>query len=329
MNEQQIEKLNEKAREHQGSLNTIIENLASIVFGAESTSRSLLRAILSSGHVLLEGLPGLAKTMLADSFARLLSLDFKRIQFTPDLLPADVTGGEVLNMKEGEFYTRKGPLFTNILLADEINRAPAKVQSALLEAMAEKKITIGLETFRLDEPFMVMATQNPVEQEGTYPLPEAQTDRFMFKVLVEYPNKNDELRMLDTHSTGKKIDLQPCMSREDILELRQVCDSVYADERLKNYIVDLVQATRNLKETAPEIAGFVDFGASPRASLALLRGARANAVLDGRGFAIPEDVREIAHETLRHRLILSYNALAEDIDSNLILNTLLQKIEVP
>ena len=329
MDQAEIDKLTERVKAH----NTINENIqteiAKVVFGAEGITRTLLRALLTGGHVLLEGLPGLAKTMLAETFANLLGINFKRIQFTPDLLPADLTGAEILNPKDVSFSTRKGPIFTNVLLSDEINRAPAKVQSALLEAMAEQKVTIGLETFQLSEPFMVLATQNPIEQEGTYPLPEAQMDRFMFKVIFDYPSKEDEIEMLEKHGTTEKKSVLAITNEKEILEARTLCDQIYVDEKLKTYIVDLVRTTRNLKEIDESMASYVDLGASPRAGLALLKGAKANAFLDGRGFTIPEDVREIATQVLRHRILLSYAALAEDVDSTLIINTLVQKVEVP
>ena len=324
-----IEILTKKVQEHNKPILDIINQISQVILGGTDLASSLTKAFLSSGHVLLEGLPGLAKTLLAETYSTLLGLSFKRVQFTPDLLPTDLTGGEIYNAQTGNFTTRKGPLFTNLLLADEINRAPAKVQSALLEAMAEKKITIGLETFPLEEPYMVIATQNPIEQEGTYPLPEAQMDRFMLKVLVGYPDKASEIEMLNVHGGLHKKEIKPQVSYEQIQLAREVCDQIYADDKLKKYIIELIHATRNVSEIDPSLAEYIDCGASPRASLALLRGAKANAFLQGRGFAIPEDVKEIALEVLRHRIHLNYNALAEEIKADLIIKTLIQKVEVP
>ena len=263
-----------KIQDQNAGIKKIHQQISERVFGAEDLSTSLIIAILSGGHVLLEGLPGLAKTLLAETFSQLIDVDFKRIQFTPDLLPADLTGGEVLNMKEGTFQLRQGPVFTNLLLADEINRAPAKVQSALLEAMAEKKVTIARQTILLNEPFMVLATQNPIEQEGTYPLPEAQTDRFMFKVLVDYPGLEDERRMLKTHGKLSIAPLKPISNSKEILKARALCEQVYVDEKLETYIIDLVRATRSLKDIDESLHTYVDFGASPRASPGSIRSAR-------------------------------------------------------
>ena len=329
MDQKQIDELTVRVRDSNAFAHEVLERTGKIVLGSERLTASLLRAILSGGHVLLEGLPGLAKTLLAETFAALLDADFKRIQFTPDLLPTDLTGGEVLDTTRGQFYTRKGPVFTNILLADEINRAPAKVQSALLECMGEKKVTIGGETHALEEPYLVMATQNPIEQEGTYPLPEAQTDRFMFKVIAEYPSRENELQMLEVHAGIARPKPAAVVKKSDIIAARSLCETIYADERLRNYIVDLTRATRKTEDLDESLRAYIDYGASPRASLALLRGARANAFIEGRGFAIPEDVREVARETLRHRILLGYTALAEDVDVDTVINTVLQKVPVP
>ena len=285
---------------------------------------------MTDGHILLEGVPGLAKTLAVRTVAKALQLDFRRIQFTPDLLPADVVGTQIYNPRTGDFSVKRGPVFANVVLADEINRAPAKVQSALLEAMQERQVTIGDQTYELPQPFIVLATQNPIEQEGTYPLPEAQVDRFMMKVIVDYPNRAEELTILDRMGTLEpKLDVRPVLAAAELTELRRAVDSIYVDEKVKAYIVDLVQATRKPGEYGLELTGLIQYGASPRATIALVRAARAQAFLDGRGYVTPQDVKSAAPDILRHRLLVSYEAEAEELKPEDLLNRILDKLPVP
>jgi len=300
------------------------------VIGQKAMMESILIGILADGHVLLEGLPGLAKTTAVKAFADAVSLNFKRIQFTPDLLPADLLGTTIYNAKESCFETRKGPLFTNLVLADEINRAPSKVQSALLEAMQERTITIGDETFHLEEPFLVLATQNPIEQEGTYPLPEAQVDRFLLKVKVNYPGKTDEMRILESVSGSGLKKPNVVATKEDILKARQLVKSVYVDERIREYIVNLVLATRDPASVKRnDLVSFIEVGASPRASIGLAQAAKAHAFIQGRAYVTPEDVKAVAMEVMRHRLILSYEAEAEEVSAETIVQKILDSVDVP
>jgi MoxR-like ATPase len=286
--------------------------------------------LLTDGHILLEGVPGLAKTLAVRTVARALQLEFRRIQFTPDLLPADVVGTQIYNPRTGEFTVKKGPVFANVILADEINRAPAKVQSALLEAMQEKQVTIGERTYELPLPFLVLATQNPVEQEGTYPLPEAQVDRFMLKVVIDYPSRAEELMILERMGPIEAlIDVQPVLSATELNDLRRAVDAIYVDDKVKGYIVDLVQATRRPGEYGLELTGLIQYGASPRATIALGRVARAQAFLDGRGYVTPQDVKSAAPDVLRHRLLVSYEAEAEELKAEDILTRILDKLPVP
>jgi MoxR-like ATPase len=290
----------------------------------------MLVGLLANGHILLEGVPGLAKTMAVTVLSRAIRADFKRIQFTPDLLPADLIGTQIYRQSDGEFFTRKGPVFANIILADEINRAPAKVQSALLEAMQERQITIGQETFALPDPFLVLATQNPIEQEGTYPLPEAQLDRFMLKLKIDYPSKEDERVILDRMAqTNKKFDIAGVVSPQEILDARSVVDEIYIDEKIKDYIVDIVYATRQPEKYGLDIKPFISYGASPRATIFLALAAKANAFIQGRGYVTPQDVKTIGYDVLRHRLIVSYEAEAEDKTSEDIIKQIFDNIEVP
>ncbi|MCE9626870.1 MAG: AAA family ATPase, partial [Candidatus Eisenbacteria bacterium] len=283
----------------------------------------------TGGHVLLEGVPGLAKTLAVSSLAKALSLKFRRIQFTPDLLPADLTGTLIYNPKEGTFSAKKGPLFSNIVLADEVNRAPAKVQSALLEAMQEKQVTLGDETHVLDEPFLVLATQNPVEQEGTYPLPEAQSDRFMLKVKVGYPERADEKEILRRAGLGKMPDLTPQATREEVLEAREALSSVYVDDKIQEYVLDLVSATRRPKDFGLPLESLIQFGASPRATLFLVRGAMGFALVRGRPYVLPDDVKAVALDVLRHRIQVSYEAEAEGVDGEEVARRILEQVRVP
>ena len=325
-----IQELSEKIKEQSGFCSALLREVEDTVIGQKDMMESILIGILADGHVLLEGLPGLAKTTAVKAFSDAVSLDFKRIQFTPDLLPADLVGTTIYNAKESCFETRRGPLFTNLVLADEINRAPSKVQSALLEAMQERCITIGDNTYRLDEPFLVLATQNPIEQEGTYPLPEAQVDRFLLKVKVSYPNKVDEMRILEAVSGNGLKQPTAVASKQDILASRQLVKSVYVDERIREYIVNLVAATRDpasIKRN--DLVNFISVGASPRASIGLAQASKAHAFIQGRAYVTPEDVKAVAMEVMRHRIILSYEAEAEETSSETVVQKILDSVEVP
>lgn len=301
-----------------------------VIVGQSHLIDSLLIGLLSGGHILLEGLPGLAKTLAIKTLSQLISADYKRIQFTPDLLPADVVGTLMYSQKQEDFSVKKGPIFSNFILADEINRAPAKVQSALLEAMQEHQVTIGDETFKLPNPFLVMATQNPIEQEGTYPLPEAQVDRFMLKVLISYPKKEEEAQIIRQQIRPESQQIRPVVSIADILELRRLAAEVYIDEKIERYIVDIVFATRQPADYGLEnFKSFISFGASPRASINLALAARSYALMKGRGYVIPEDVRAVCYDVLRHRIGLSYEAEAQDLTSDELIKEILNRVEVP
>ena len=300
------------------------------IVGQSHLIDSLLIGLLSGGHILLEGLPGLAKTLAIKTLSQLISADYKRIQFTPDLLPADVVGTLMYSQKQEDFSVKKGPIFSNFILADEINRAPAKVQSALLEAMQEHQVTIGDETFKLPNPFLVMATQNPIEQEATYPLPEAQVDRFMLKVLISYPKKEEEAQIIRQQIRPESQQIRPVVSIADILDLRRLAAEVYIDEKIERYIVDIVFATRQPADYGLEhFKSFIFFGASPRASINLALAARSYALLKGRGYVIPEDVRAVCYDVLRHRIGLSYEAEAQDLTSDELIKEILNRVEVP
>lgn len=300
------------------------------IVGQSHLIDSLLIGLLSGGHILLEGLPGLAKTLAIKTLSQLISADYKRIQFTPDLLPADVVGTLMYSQKQEDFSVKKGPIFSNFILADEINRAPAKVQSALLEAMQEHQVTIGDETFKLPNPFLVMATQNPIEQEGTYPLPEAQVDRFMLKVLISYPKKEEEAQIIRQQIRPESQQIRPVVSIADILELRRLAAEVYIDEKIERYIVDIVFATRQPADYGLEnFKSFISFGASPRASINLALAARSYALMKGRGYVIPEDVRAVCYDVLRHRIGLSYEAEAQDLTPDELIKEILNRVEVP
>ncbi len=306
------------------------DEIGRVIVGQEQMLHHMLIGILSNGHILLEGVPGLAKTMTVSCLARSINTGFSRIQFTPDLLPADVIGTLIYQPQSGNFTVKKGPIFSNIILADEINRAPAKVQSALLEAMQERHVTIGDTTHPLPQPFLVMATQNPIEQEGTYPLPEAQVDRFMLKVTVSYPSPAEERQILDRMAyTNPEQNLQPVMSPEDIIRARQAVDEIYIDDKIKDYIVSLVVATRDPAAFKLDMKGLIQYGASPRATIMLTLGAKAGAFLAGRGFVTPQDVKDIAPAILRHRVIISYEAEAEEQTSEDIVKTILDHVPVP
>ncbi|MEX0929482.1 MAG: MoxR family ATPase [Balneolales bacterium] len=326
-----IQALGEEIREASAFIGDIHQELGKVIIGQEYMIDRLLTGLLSNGHVLLEGVPGLAKTLTVSSLAGAIATKFQRIQFTPDLLPADLIGTLIYNQKLGDFTVKKGPIFANIILADEINRSPAKVQSALLEAMQEKQVTIGDETFKLTEPFLVLATQNPVEQEGTYPLPEAQVDRFMLKIKVDYPTEIEELEIMRRMArTNNKEKINNVINPDDILHAREVINDIYMDEKVEQYIIDLVFSTRKpLEYNLKSIDGLIDFGASPRASINLNLAARAQAFIKHRAYVTPEDVREIALDVLRHRIILTYEAEAEDITTEDVVKTIMNTIAVP
>ena len=327
-----LSKASNKIAEQGELVNRIRDEVGKVIVGQEKLIDRLILALVANGHILLEGVPGLAKTLSVNTLAKTLGLDFKRISFTPDLLPADVVGTLIYSPKTGEFSPKKGPVFTNLLLADEINRAPAKVQSALLESMQERQVTIGETTYKLPEPFLVLATQNPIEQEGTYPLPEAQVDRFMFKCLVETPSKSDERRIMDRFAQQAKApEAKTVCTPEDIAVLRETLREVYCDEKVGDYILDIVFATREPEKTKglESLKEQIQVGASPRATLCINLAARANALMHGRAYATPQDVKEIAHDVLRHRILLTYEAEAENVTSDTIIDKILSTIPVP
>lgn len=326
-----LQEANARVAEESVFVDALLSNIGKVVVGQQYMIERLLIGLLGDGHVLLEGVPGLAKTLTVSTLAQAIGTKFQRIQFTPDLLPADLIGTLVYNQKQGDFFIKKGPIFANIILADEINRTPAKVQSALLEAMQERQVTIGDTTFKLEQPFLVLATQNPIEQEGTYMLPEAQVDRFMLKIRVGYPTRQDELEIMRRMArTGTKEKVEPVVSPEQILRARQVINQLYVDEKIEQYIVDLVFATREpAKYRLRDLEGLIEFGGSPRATINLNLAARAHAFLKHRAYITPEDVRSVAMDVLRHRVITSYEAEAEDVTSEQIVQRILDTIEVP
>lgn len=326
-----ITAINDKVKQESIFVQGLTAEIEKVIVGQRYLIERLLVGLLSNGHVLVEGVPGLAKTMSIKTLAATINTKFQRIQFTPDLLPADLIGTLIYNPKEGGFSTKKGPLFSNIILADEINRAPAKVQSALLEAMQERQVTIGEHTFKLDEPFLVMATQNPIEQEGTYPLPEAQIDRFMLKVNITYPNMEEEHKILKRMSfTDKKIEVSAVVSPADIIRARSVVDEVYMDEKIEKYILDIVFATRDPKKyKLDDLTSLIQYGASPRASIYLTVASKAYAFVQGRGYVTPQDIKSIGPDILRHRVIVSYEAEAEEKTSDDIIKRIFEEIEVP
>lgn len=325
-----IRELNDLIASKSNFLNMIRTGMRHRIVGQKHLIDSLLIALLANGHVLLEGVPGLAKTLAIKTLATLVDAKYNRIQFTPDLLPADVIGTLIYSIKKETFEVKKGPVFANFVLADEINRAPAKVQSALLEAMQERQVTIGEETFRLDRPFLVMATQNPIEQEGTYPLPEAQTDRFLLKVVIGYPTREEEKEIIRQNIASSLEEIHAVVSREEITEVQRIVEKIYVDEKIENYIVDIVFATREPgKYGLNDLDDLIEYGASPRASISLAKAARAYAFLQGRGYVIPEDVRAVCHDVMRHRIGLSYEAEANNISSDEVITTILDKVQVP
>ena len=325
-----IRELNERIERQSAFVTNITAGMDQVIVGQKHLVESLLIGLLSDGHVLLEGVPGLAKTLAIKTLASLIDAQYSRIQFTPDLLPADVMGTMIYSQKDETFQVKKGPVFANFILADEINRAPAKVQSALLEAMQERQVTIGNETFRLPEPFLVMATQNPIEQEGTYPLPEAQVDRFMLKVIIDYPKPEEEKQIIRQNINGEKVVIKPILKASEILEARKVVRQVYLDEKIEKYIVDIVFATRYPeKYDLKELKDLIAFGGSPRASINLALAARTYAFIKRRGYVIPEDVRAVAHDVLRHRVGLTYEAEASNVSADEIVSKILNRVEVP
>ena len=326
-----LTEINERISKSSNFIDNLKQGMSQVILGQEELVNKILISMLANGHILLEGVPGLAKTLMVKTLAKLIETNFQRIQFTPDMLPADLLGTLIYNQRTGEFDTRKGPIFSNIILADEINRSPAKVQSALLEAMQERQVTIGENTFVLDTPFLVMATQNPIEQEGTYPLPEAQVDRFMFKLIVDYPDRSSERLVLRQNTKSFNIDeINSIISPNDILDAQSVIHDIYVDEKVEDYVLNLIFATRNPESHGlSDLEGIIDFGASPRATINLVRAAKARAFTEHRGYITPEDIRYIGADVLRHRVILTYEAEAEELTPEDVIQRLFEVIEVP
>lgn len=325
-----VKQIGEMVQARSEFVRTLLSEMDKVIVGQRYMLERMLIGLLANGHILLEGVPGLAKTLAVTVLSKAIDADFRRIQFTPDLLPADLIGTQIYRPSDGQFYTRKGPIFANIILADEINRAPAKVQSALLESMQERQVSIGEETFPLPTPFLVLATQNPIEQEGTYPLPEAQLDRFMLKLKIDYPDKNQERLILDRMAvTDKKLDVRPVIKPSDIAEVRSIIDEIYIDDKVKDYIVDIVCATRDPQKYGLKLANLISYGASPRATIYLAVAAKAHAFIQQRGYVTPQDVKSIGLDVLRHRVIVSYEAEAEDKTSEDVIRTIFDSIEVP
>ncbi len=331
MSDKDIAVINEKVKKESGFVDALLMEAQKVIVGQKYLLERLFVGLLANGHILLEGVPGLAKTTAVKTVSAAIRVKFQRLQFTPDMLPADLTGTLIYDQRSGDFKVKKGPIFANIILADEINRAPAKVQSALLEAMQERQVTIGQETFKLDDPFLVLATQNPIEQEGTYPLPEAQVDRFMLKVKIDYPNKEEELKILQRMSfTSAAIAVKAIISPDDLLRARAVVDEIYIDEKIEKYIVNIVDATRHPQNYRLEsLKGLIQYGASPRASIYLAVAAKAYAFLNGRGYVTPQDVKSIGMDVLRHRVIISYEAEAEEKTPEDLVKIIFDEIEVP
>ncbi len=330
MNQEDIQRINQRVAQESAFVHRLKEEIGKVIVGQEGIIEKLLVGLLADGHILLEGVPGLAKTLSVSTLARAISATFHRIQFTPDLLPADLIGTQIFHPKDSTFTVKKGPLFANIILADEINRAPAKVQSALLEAMQERQVTIGEETFKLGELFLVLATQNPIEQEGVYSLPEAQVDRFMLKLKIGYPNRDEEQEILKRMAkVGKKIEVSPVVTVQQILHAREVLNDIYLDEKLERYVVDLVMATRKPKDYKLDVQEYIEYGASPRATICLTLAAKAYAFLQGRGYVTPQDIKRIGHDVLRHRIIVTYEAEADEVTSEQIIDKLFDTVEVP
>jgi MoxR-like ATPase len=325
-----VESINRQVQQARERLQPLFQEIRRVIVGQRGLIDRLVLGLLTDGHILLEGMPGLAKTLAVRTTARALRLHFQRIQFTPDLLPADVVGTQIYNPRSGEFSVKKGPVFANVILADEINRSPAKVQSALLEAMQEKQVTIGEQSYPLTQPFLVLATQNPIEQEGTYPLPEAQVDRFMLKIKIGYPTREEELAILERMGAiDPDLSVNAVLGPDDIFALRQALDQIYVDGKVNQYIVDLIHATRRPADYGLELAGLIQYGASPRATIFLKRAAKGMAFLDGRGYVTPEDIKTIAPDVLRHRLQVTYEAEAEELNAEMLLQRILDGLPVP
>jgi MoxR-like ATPase len=325
-----ITELNERIKQESAFVDLLLNEINKVIVGQKAMVERLMVGLLGNGHILLEGVPGLAKTLAINTLASAMKAKFQRIQFTPDLLPADLIGTMIYNQKDGNFFIRKGPIFANFILADEINRAPAKVQSALLEAMQERQITIGDETFKLEEPFLVLATQNPIEQEGTYPLPEAQVDRFMLKIKITYPSREEEMKIMRQNVLNTQMKVNAVITPADILKARKLIQDIYIDEKIEKYILDIVFATRAPGDFGlSKLADMISYGASPRATINLALGAKAMAFIKRRGYVIPEDVRAICPDVLRHRIAVTYEAEAEEITSETIIQEILNKLEVP
>jgi len=330
MIQKDIELIDQKISKESAFIDDLFSEINKTIIGQQSMIERLLIGLLGAGHILLEGVPGLAKTLAINTLAQAIKGDFNRIQFTPDLLPSDVIGTLVYNVKKGDFSIKKGPIFSNFILADEINRAPAKVQSALLEAMQERQVTIGDQTYLLDEPFLVLATQNPVEQEGTYPLPEAQTDRFMLKTIIDYPKKEEEKLILRANLGNQNVKVKAVVSTKKIIDARKVINEIYMDQKIENYILDIIFSTRNpVDYNVKELNSLINFGASPRGSINLAKAARVYAFIQRRGYVVPEDVRAVCHDVLRHRIGLTYEAEAENVTTEEVIDTILNTIEVP
>ncbi|MCK5234717.1 MAG: MoxR family ATPase [Candidatus Aenigmarchaeota archaeon] len=329
MQDKEIKELNGKAQDCAKDIDKLTSEIKKVIVGQSRVVDRIMISLIADGHILLEGLPGLAKTLMIKTLSDTVDASFKRIQFTPDLLPADIVGTKIYNQSNATFSTKKGPIFANFILSDEINRAPPKVQSALLEAMQERQVTISGETYPLMKPFLVLATQNPLETQGTYSLPEAQVDRFMFKVIVDYPDEKQEKEII-ARMTGVSVpEAKTVIKSQKILDMQKLCHSIYVDEKVSDFIVDIVFATRNPEKYGLEIGNLIEYGASPRASIWLTLGAKAHALLQGRGYVIPEDVKEIAADVLRHRIILTYEAEAEGVGTDSIIETILSKVKVP
>ena len=327
---QSVQEINAKVQQESVFVQDLLNEVRKVIVGQDKLVERLLVGLLTNGHLLIEGVPGLAKTLSVQTLARAIQVRFQRIQFTPDLLPADLTGTQIYNQQSGDFTAKRGPIFTNLILADEINRAPPKVQSALLEAMQERQVTIGDTTFPLDDPFMVLATQNPIEQEGTYPLPEAQVDRFLLKVIVSYPSRLEERAIVDRYSGADVPEVNPVIGPQTVHRARDVVREIYVDEKIKEYVLDLVFASREpASHNLPDLEPLIAYGASPRASLYLIMAAKAYAFLQGRGYVIPEDIKQMAPDVLRHRVIVTYEAEAEDLTGADIVQRILDEVEVP
>jgi len=331
MSEFSLSEINDRISKESKFIDPLKASIGEVIVGQDELVNKILIGLLANGHILLEGVPGLAKTLTVNTLAKAIDTNFQRIQFTPDMLPADLLGTLIFNQKKGTFETRKGPIFSNIILADEINRAPSKVQSALLEAMQERQVTIGEETFKLDAPFLVLATQNPIEQEGTYPLPEAQVDRFMMKLVVDYPKKEEERLILrQSARTNANIDIKPSIKPKDILKAQSTINDIYVDEKVEDYVLNLVFSTRSPSDYGLEdLSQLIEFGASPRATINLILASKARAFLEHRGYITPEDVRYVGKDILRHRIILTYEAEAEELSSEDIIQRLFDSIEIP